>query len=132
MSGIIQTIVNGIKNTILNPRKSKKLMAATVMWQKAKDEAEELRKRDGHRYFVIYDAMQKKLICITYDIYRDRSDSYQYLRQRGRFKRPLSREEMKELCFYYTTSKWTKNGCTEAVQQEKLVEWQRYYLRLKT
>lgn len=130
MEGIFETIVNGVKNALLNPKKSKRMMEATVMWQKAKDEAEELRKQDGHRYFVIYDAQQKKLICITYDIYRGRSDSYQYLRQRGAFKRPLRREELKALCFYYTTSKWTSNSCTEKEQQEKLVEWQRYYLRL--
>lgn len=130
MNDFFKTIVNGVKNAIMNPKKSKMLMDATIMWQKAKEEAEELRKRDGHRYFVIYDAAQKKLICITYDIYRDRGDSYQYLRQRGRFKRPLRREELKELCFYYTTSKWTSHSCNEQEQQGKLVEWQRYYLKL--
>ena len=130
MSEILKTIVNGVKNAILNPKKSKRMMEATVMWQKAKEEAEEMRKKDGHRYFVIYDAAQQKLICITYDIYRNRGDSYQYLRQRGAFKRPLRREELKELCFYYTTSQWTSNGCTELEQKEKLVEWQRYYLRI--
>lgn len=130
MSDFFKTIVKGVKNAIMNPKKSKKMMEATIMWQKAKDEAEEKRKLDGHRYFVIYDAGQKKLICITYDIYRSRGDSYQYLRQRGAFKRPLRREELKSLCFYYTTSKWTSHGCTEEEQKEKLMEWQRYYLRI--
>ena len=130
MGNLLKTIISGIGNMILNPGKSKRMMEATVMWQKAKEEAEELRKRDGHRYFVIYDAVQKKLICITYDIYRNRGDSYQYLRQRGRFKRPLRREELKELCFYYTTSQWTTNRCTEQEEQEKLVEWQRYWLKI--
>ena len=130
MKEFLKTIINGVLNTLKNPLKSKKLMKATVMWQKAKEEAEELRKRDGHRYFVIYDAMQDKLICITYDIYRGRNDSYQYLRQRGRFKKPLRREELKELCFYYTTSQWTSNACNEREQKEKLIEFQQYYLRL--
>ena len=89
MKDFMKTIVNGVMNAVMNPVKSRKMMKATVMWQKAKEEAEEKRKMDGHRYFVIYDAGQKKLICITYDIYRERGDSYKYLRLRGRFKRPL-------------------------------------------
>lgn len=132
MNDFLKTLVDGVKNTLLNPRKSRLMMKATVMWQKAKEEAEEMRKKDGHRYFVIYDAAQKKLICITYDIYKNRSDSYQYLRQRGRFKRPLTREELKELCFYYTTSQWTKHTCEGDELKEKLLEWQRYYLRLNS
>ena len=106
------------------------MMEATVMWQRAMEEAEENRSKDGHRYFVIYDACQEKLISITYDIYRNRGDSYQYLRQRGRFKRPLRREELKELCFYYTTSQWTSNACTGEELKGKLIEWQKYYLKL--
>ena len=105
-------------------------MKATVMWQKAKEEAEEKRKMDGHRYFVIYDAGQKKLICITYDIYRERGDSYKYLRLRGRFKRPLKREELKALCFYYTTSQWPTKTISQEEEREKLVEWQKYYLKV--
>lgn len=132
MNDFLKTLVDGVKNTLLNPRKSRLMMKATVMWQKAKEEAEEMRKKDGHRYFVIYDAAQKKLICITYDIYQNRGDSYQYLRQRGRFKQPLTREELKELCFYYTTSQWTKRTCEGDEQKDKLLEWQRYYLRLNS
>lgn len=105
-------------------------MKATVMWQKAKEEAEEKRKMDGHRYFVIYDAGQKKLICITYDIYRERGDSYKYLRLRGRFKKPLKREELKALCFYYTTSQWTTKAISQEEEREKLLEWQKYYLKV--
>ena len=132
MSNFIKTLLNGVKNAFLNPRKSQLMMKATVMWQKAKEEAEEMRKKDGHRYFVIYDAGQKKLICITYDIYHSRGDSYQYLRQRGRFKQPLTREELKELCFYYTTSQWIKHSCEGKEQKDKLLEWQRYYLKLNS
>ena len=130
MKEILKIIVNGVKNAVMNPVRSGKMMKATVMWQKAKEEAEEKRKLDGHRYFVIYDAGQKKLICITYDIYRERGDSYQYLRLRGRFKRPLKREELKELCFYYTTSKWTSKAISQEEEREKLVEWQKYYLKV--
>lgn len=130
MKDFMKTIVNGVMNAVMNPVKSRKMMKATVMWQKAKEEAEEKRKMDGHRYFVIYDAGQKKLICITYDIYRERGDSYKYLRLRGRFKRPLKREELKALCFYYTTSQWTTKPISQEEEREKLVEWQKYYLKV--
>ena len=130
MKKIMRTIVNGVMNAVMNPVKSRKMMKATVMWQKAKEEAEEKRKMDGHRYFVIYDAVQKKLICITYDIYRERGDSYKYLRLRGRFKKPLKREELKALCFYYTTSQWTTKPISQEEEHEKLVEWQKYYLNV--
>lgn len=130
MKDFMRTIVNGVMNAVMNPVKSRKMMKATVMWQKAKEEAEEKRKMDGHRYFVIYDAGQKKLICITYDIYRERGDSYKYLRLRGRFKRPLKREELKALCFYYTTSQWTTKPISQEEEREKLVEWQKYYLKV--
>lgn len=130
MKDFMRTIVNGVMNAVMNPVKSRKMMKATVMWQKAKEEAEEKRKMDGHRYFVIYDAGQKKLICITYDIYRERGDSYKYLRLRGRFKKPLKREELKSLCFYYTTSQWTTKTISQEEEREKLVEWQKYYLKV--
>ena len=130
MKDFMKTIVNGVMNAVMNPVKSRKMMKATVMWQKAKEEAEEKRKMDGHRYFVIYDAGQKRLICITYDIYRERGDSYKYLRLRGRFKRPLKREELKALCFYYTTSQWTTKPISQEEEREKLVEWQKYYLKV--
>lgn len=130
MNDFFKTVVNGVKNAVMNPKKSKRMMEATIMWQKAKEEAEEKRKMDGHRFFVIYDAAQKKLICITYDLYRERGDSYLFLRLRGRFKRPLKREELKELCFYYTTSKWTTKPISPEEEKEKLVEWQKYYLKI--
>lgn len=130
MKKFMKTIVRGVMNAVMNPVKSRKMMKATVMWQKAKEEAEEKRKMDGHRYFVIYDAVQKKLICITYDIYRERGDSYKYLRLRGRFKKPLKREELKALCFYYTTSQWTTKPISQEEEHEKLVEWQKYYLKV--
>ena len=130
MKEIMKTIVNGVKNAVMNPVKSRKMMKATVMWQKAKEEAEEKRKMDGHRYFVVYDAGQKKLICITYDMYRERGDSYKYLRLRGRFKKPLKREELKALCFYYTTSQWTTKPISQEEEREKLVEWQKYFMKV--
>ena len=119
----------GLKNVVLNPMKSVKLWRATRMWKEAIVEADEKRKLDGHRYFVIWDAMQHKLISITYDIYKGRGDSYQYLRARGAFKSPLKRDELKELCFYYTTSKWRTKPIPQEVLEEKLVEWQKFYLK---
>lgn len=128
---LLKTIVKGVKNAILSPRRSRVLLEASVMWNKAKEEAEEKRKLDGHRYFVVYDLNQGKLICITYDLYKGRGDSYKYLRLRGRFKSPLKREQLKELCFYYTGSKWGAKPCGGAEEQERMKEWQQYYLRVK-
>lgn len=131
MKNWIKTIATGVKNIIMSPKRSRILLEASVMWTKAKEEAEEMRKRDGHRYFVVYDVSQDKLIPITYDLYRNRGDSYKYLRLRGRFKTPLRREQLKELCFYYTGSKWGSRPCEGNEEQEKMKEWQGYYLRVK-
>lgn len=127
---MLKTILLGIGNALMNPKKSKRMLEASIMYQKAVDEAESLRKRDGHRYFVIYDRNQNKLISITYDIYKSRGDSYQYLRQRGRFKTPISRKEMKELCFYYTGSHWGAPACTGKAKEDKMKEWQNYYMKI--
>lgn len=131
MRNYFKIVVTGLKNAILQPKKSRLLLEASVMWNKARQEAEEMRKTDGHRYFVVYDRSQEKLICITYDMYRERGDSYKYLRLRGRFKSPLKREELKALCFYHTGSKWGAKACTGDDEQEKMKEWQQYYLRVK-
>ena len=127
----IKKMFVGLKNVILNPKKSVKMWRATVMWKRAVAEADKKRSMDGHRYFVIWDAAQHKLISITYDIYKGRGDSDQYLRARGTFKRPLRREELKELCFYYTGSQWRAKGCSAEVREEKLIEWQKFYLKQK-
>lgn len=129
MKKTLKTIVKGVINAVFNPRKSKRMLEASIMYQKAVDEAEEFCKRDGHRYFVVYDRTQRKLISITYDIYRDRGDSYQYLRQRGRFKSPISRREMKELCFYYTGSQWGAPACSGEEKAEKMKEWQQWWMK---
>lgn len=128
---LLKTIMKVMKNVVLHPKKSRVLLKASVMWNQAKEEAEEKRKLDGHRYFVVYDMMQDKLICITYDAYKGRGDSYKYLRIRGRFKNPLRREQLKQLCFYYTGSKWGSPSCGGADEQERMKEWQQYYLRIK-
>lgn len=131
MNNILTTIAKGVKNILMNPKKSRILLEASKMWMKAKEEAEEMRKRDGHRYFVVYDISQGKLIHITYDLYKNRGDSYKYLRLRGRFKSPIRREQLKELCFYYTGSKWGAKACEGEQEQEKMREWQKYYLKVK-
>jgi len=131
MKTILSTILKGVKNALMNPRKSRIMLESSKMWVKAKEEAEELRKRDGHRYFVVYDISQDKLISITYDLYKNRGDSYKYLRLRGRFKTPIKREHLKGLCFYYTGSKWGAKACTGAEEAEKMKEWQQYYLKVK-
>ena len=91
--------------TFINPKRFMKLSEISVKYQKAIDEAEEKHKRDGHRYYVIYDPQQKKLISITYDFYKYRTDSYIYLRRRGRFGNPVTRNQLKSACYYYTGSR---------------------------
>ena len=71
------------------------LLRASILYKKAADEAEENYRKTGHRYFVIYDPAQRKLITLTYDLYRYRPDSYVYLTRRGRFPYSLTRNEFK-------------------------------------
>lgn len=130
MESVLVTIFKGMKNVILHPMRAKKMYAASSMWKKAVEEAEEKRKQDGHRYFVIWDQRQQKLISITYDIYRSRGDSYQYLRIRGAFRRPLRREELKKYSFYYTSSQWRAKSCTPEEAKEKMILWQQMYMRM--
>ena len=42
MKEFMKTILNGVINAVMNPVKSRKMMKATVMWQKAKEEAKKL------------------------------------------------------------------------------------------
>lgn len=94
-----------IINAIINPKRFMKLSEVSVKYQKAIDEAESKHKKDGHRYYVIFDPFQKKLISITYDFYKYRTDSYIYLRRRGRFGNPVTRNQLKSACYYYTASR---------------------------
>ena len=121
-------ILKALKNILRKRKSAGVLLKASIMYKKAIDEAESNYQRDGHRYYVIYDPTQKKLIALTYDIYMNRGDSYIYLRRRGRFGNPMKRNELKERCFYYTPSKNAPSRrCTGDEYNEKLLRWQRYY-----
>lgn len=121
-------ILKAIRNLFKQKKSAGILLRASVMMQRAIDEAEGLYQKTGHRYYVIYDPAQKKLIPITYDLYLGKSDSYIYLRRRGRFGDPLKREELKQRCFYYTPSKNVPDRrCIGKEKEEKLLRWQRYY-----
>ncbi len=121
-------ILKALKNLVIKGNRMP-LIKASILLQKAIDEAEKKYKRTGHRYYIVYDPDQKKLIPITYDLYRNHLDSYIYLRRRGRMKNPLTREELKAKCFYYTPSKntpdWKRSRGKE--YEEKVKIWQRYY-----
>lgn len=122
---IIKSIAANLKGQC---SKAEALLKSSVMLQKAIDEAERKYQKKGHRYYVIYDPNKKKLTAITYDIYYLRTDSYIYLRRRGRFGKPLSRNELKTKCFYYTPSKNVPDRrCTGEDKKRRLLLWQRYY-----
>lgn len=87
-----------------------------MRYQRAIDEAEKKSARDGHRYYVLWDPTQKKLISLTYDYYNARSDSYAYLRRRGRFKDPLRRDDFRDACYYFTGS---RNGAKRMSDKRK-------------
>lgn len=121
-------ILRAIRNLFKQKKSGVALLKASVLLQRAIDEAETMYRKDGHRYHVIYDPMQRKLIPLTYDFYIGKADSYIYLRRRGRFGSPLSRREFKERCFYYTPSKNVPcRWCSGEEYREKMLRWQRYY-----
>lgn len=124
---ITKTIWKAVRNLIKKKESGRMLLRASVLYKKAIDEAESQFRKTGHRYYVVYDPTQKKLIPLTYDLYVMKPDSYVYLRRRGRFCRALTRNEFKEKCFYYTPSKNTTRRCIGAERREKLLKWQRYY-----
>lgn len=98
--------IKQITNKLFNPfRKIWRTWVWSFRYEKAKLEANKKNAQDGRRYFVVWDPMLKRLISLTYDKYKGRTDSYKYLRIRGRFKRPMSREQFKDACYYFTGSK---------------------------
>lgn len=88
----------------------------SIRYQRAIDEAERKRAEDGHRYYVLWDPIQRRLISLTYDYYNGRSDSYAYLRRRGRFKDPLRRDDFRDACYYFTGS---RNGVRSMSDKRK-------------
>lgn len=121
-------ILQAIKNIIKARKRAKVLLQSSIMLQKAIDEADRKYKKKGHRYYVVYDPNKKALVSITYDIYLYRTDSYIYLRRRGQFANPLTREELKQKCFYYTPSKnFPDRSCPPDVREKKMLIWQKFY-----
>ena len=88
----------------------------SIRYQRAIDEAERKRSEDGRRYYVLWDPIQRRLISLTYDYYKGRSDSYAYLRRRGRFKDPLRRDDFRDACYYFTGS---RNGARSMSDKRK-------------
>lgn len=121
-------ILDTIKNIFRARKRAKALVKASIMLQKAIDEADRKYQKTGHRYYVVYDPDKKDLAAITYDLYMLKTDSYIYLRRRGRFATPLKREELKQRCFYYTPSKNVPHrACPKEIRQKKMLLWQKFY-----
>ena len=120
--------LKALRNLFRQRSSASVLLRASILYKKAADEAEDNYRKTGHRYFVIYDPTQRRLITLTYDLYRYRPDSYVYLSRRGRFPHALTRNEFKEKCFYYTPSRnFPSRRCRGEEYREKLLRWQRYY-----
>lgn len=126
----LETIIKAAGNICRSLGHAAVLWNASVMLGRAIEDAEDKYRKDGHRYFIIWDPAQRSLISITYDAYKGRADSYQYLARRGRFPVRFSRDELKELCFHYTASRNGAPSCSDAEKKEKLLEWQGYCSRL--
>lgn len=110
---------------IFSPRSG--LVPAAIELNRAIADARAKNAKTGHRYFCIWDAVQKRLVALTYDGYRGRTDSYQYMRHRGAFP-PVSRNKFMESAFFYTGS---KNGAPEMTVEQSRNKLQllrsRYY-----
>lgn len=121
-------IVKSFGKLMAKRRKAIALLKASIMLQKGIEKAEKKYKTTGHRYYLIYDPNKNELVPITYDIYILRTDSYIYLRRRGKMPHPLTRRELKERCFYYTPSKNVPDRrSTGEEQKQKMLKWQKYY-----
>jgi hypothetical protein len=114
--------------TLRKPKEARYLIEASRLLKEAMDKADEAHKQSGWRYYIVWDSALKELVPLTYEHHKGHWDSYKYLRQRGRFKSYYTPFEFKTLSFYYTPSRW-KPGCPEAERKEKMVDWQRYYVR---
>jgi len=112
---------------IFSPRSG--LVPAAIEFNRAITEARAKHAKTGHRYFCIWDLTNRHLITLTYDGYKGRIDSYQFMRHRGAFP-PTSRSKFKESAFFYTAS---KNGASEMSEEEARMKLQvlraRYYTR---
>lgn len=121
-------IIKAIKNLIKNRKRAKLLLEASIMLQKAIDEAEKKYRKTGHRYYLVWDPNKRQLVPITYDLYIFKTDSYIYLRRRGQLATPMTRNQLKEKCFYYTASKnCPDRTCPKDRQEEKMLIWQKFY-----
>lgn len=121
-------IIKAIKNLIKNRKKAKLLLEASIMLQKAIDEAERKYRKTGHRYYLVWNPNTRQLVPITYDLYQFKTDSYIYLRKRGQFATPMTRNQLKEKCFYYTASKnYPDRTCPKDQREKKMLIWQKFY-----
>ena len=76
---------------------------------KAIREARRKNRATGKRFFAIWSPERRRLVTLTYDAYPGRTDSYCYLRRRGKFT-PFTRKQFLQGAFFYTGS---KNGAPE-------------------
>lgn len=121
-------IIKAIKNLIKNRKRARILLEASIILQKAIDEAERKYRKTGHRYYLVWDPNKRQLVPITYDLYIFKTDSYIYLRRRGKFATPLTRNQLKEKCFYYTASKNVPHKtCPKDEREKKMLIWQKFY-----
>jgi hypothetical protein len=105
------------------------LWKACRLYKEGVREAETKHKKDGYRYFLIYDPTQKRLVALTYERHKNRGDSYKYLVLRGRWKNRLTYEEMKQVSFYYTPSRWSRLPLSSHQKEEKKREFLTYFMR---
>ena len=85
------------------------LVPAAWVLCKAIREARRKSGATGHRFFAIWSPERRRLVTLTYDAYPGRTDSYAFLRRRGKFT-PLSRKQFRAGSFFYTAS---RNGSSE-------------------
>jgi hypothetical protein len=124
----IKQAVGLLMEGLRHRREARYLLEASRLYKEAVDEAEMEHAKYGWRYHVVWDEARRGLICLTYEFHEGHWNSYWHLRQRGRFKAHISIPDFKALCFYYTASRW-KPKCSEREQREKMVEFQKFYVK---
>lgn len=123
-------IFKAMRAIFRNPGNLFGLIRTSVVYYHGKKEAMDKFKKTGRRYYCVFDPDSQKLATVTYKKYKDSYDSYQYLRQRGKFP-PITLEKFVAGALYYTPSKNGAKEMTADRQQQCLDIMRRMYFSSK-
>lgn len=102
------------------------LIRASIIYQHGIMRARELRRKTGKRFYLIMDPSTRTLIPLSYYAIPGRTDSYQYLRLRGKFD-PLSPSAFKDGALFWTDSRYKHNEMDKPERKLRFERMRRRY-----